>query len=286
MDDLKHKNVFIIGLGLIGGSIAYDLSASKSVAKVIGYDSKNSIMTAALKKKAVNRTVRSIKDGIEQADIIILATPIRTSIKLAPQICRMVNRSQTVMDVVGTKKELLKAIEPFQNKVNYISGHPLAGTEKIGFAGAQKHLFKQHTFMLTPLKGSLNGSKKVVQNLVVSLGADPIFIEPDLHDRFMALTICLPYMFSLGLTNMAIDYAKENNSLRHMIGGSYKAVSRVASSSPELTLDMFLTNRDQASEAIDGIIAEFNNLKRLLKSKDEAKLKELIKRARRKNEAI
>lgn len=140
--------------------------------------------------------------------------------------------------------------------------------------------------MLSPLKGSLSKSKIVVEKLISSLGATPITIDPDLHDRFMALTICLPYMFSLGLTNMAIEYGRTGKSLRHMIGGSYKAVSRVASSSPELTLDMFLTNRSEVASAIDGIIDEFKNLKRLLKDKDESELLALIKRARLKNEAI
>jgi len=283
MKSLTKSTIFIIGLGQIGGSIGYDLVGKKITAGVIGFDKSISVMRTAKRLKAVDKTVGSPAKGIKEANIIILALPIRKMIKILPSICGLVDKNKIILDVGGTKSEIIKTILNHNANINIIGGHPIAGTEKEGIYGSKSSLFKKTVFVLTPIKGVKAEFVDVIKTLIKKLDATPLIMSPAEHDRLIAKTSQLPYALSLGLMNLA---AKEGTKFRKLIGGSYKSATRVALSSPELTLDMFLTNKPEINLAIDKMIIELDKLKYLIGTGNEVELRTIINRAKKNREKI
>jgi prephenate dehydrogenase len=286
MIDFSGKKVLIAGLGQIGGSIGLDLVKCRIFSEVIGYDRNQIVVDKAVGKRAIDRTVDNLGDGIEQADIIILAVSIRIIIKLIPTIAKKAGESKIILDVAGTKQEIFDVLSEQKMRINYIGGHPIAGTEKVGIDGARQGLFKNAAFVLTPSKGSTTEALVVAKAIVSELNARALIMAPEEHDHLIALTSNLPYALSVGLMNLAVKKGNQNRKLWKIIGGSFRSATRVSQSSPELTLDMFMTNRPAITGMIDGMIGELSELKRMIKEDDETALRVLIKKARKKSEAI
>jgi prephenate dehydrogenase len=286
MKSLKKSTIFIIGLGQIGGSIGLDLTGKKLVGKVVGYDKDLSTMRTAKRLNAVDNITGTIAEGLKIADIIILAVPIRKILKLLPSIYRKAGKHQIILDVGGTKSEMFNVISKINSEACFIGGHPIAGTENMGIHGAQKGLFKKTYFVLTPNMGSGNENISKVKSLIRKLGANPIIMTPTEHDKLIAATSHLPYALSLALMNLAIGESKNSRKFKKLIGGSFKSATRVAMSSPELTLDMCKTNQKEITKIIDKMIAELVLLKKSINNGNETRLKSIINKARKKRKEL
>jgi prephenate dehydrogenase len=282
MKRLKDSTIFIIGLGQIGGSIGLDLIDKNTVYNVIGFDKDKRNMLAAKKLKAIDCGVTVIKDGLKRADIIIIATPIRTIPKLLASVYPRAGRHQIILDVGSTKSKILEIVSNTKSEATFIGGHPIAGTEKEGIRGAQKNLFKKAPFILSPVIGTSREKVNRIKSLIRRLGARPIMMAPSEHDRLIALTSHLPYALSLALMNIATNEIKKTGEFRNLIGGSFRSATRVAMSSPILTIDMFKTNKKEIVRAIDNMIKELNFLKKTMNYNSETRLKSIITKAGKK----
>jgi prephenate dehydrogenase len=282
MRDMKSLKVLIVGLGQIGGSIGYDLVADQIVAEVIGYDKNPEISRRAVDLNIIHRAAVSLKSEIPLVDLVILTAPIRQIIDLIPLICSAIDASGAVLDMAGTKMAIFDAVARSGRAVHYIGGHPLAGNEKRGLEAAARHKFYNRIVTLTPFDRKNDEEWfYTVMHLVTRLGARPLSISAEEHDRLIALTSHLPYALALSLMGMAADLRGKNNNFQHLIGGSFHGATRVAASAPDLTLDMFLTNRKNIATALDEMIDRLSRLKSMIQSGDEASLMELINSARR-----
>ena len=137
MKPLGQMSVLVVGLGQIGGSMAIDLKRKRIVAKVSGYDRDSSVTRAALRRKVIDSAVYSLPAGVASADLVILATPIRETIRMIPRISRYLLPDAAICDVAGTKCEIMRVLDALPRKVQYVSVHPIAGSEKIGLDGAE-----------------------------------------------------------------------------------------------------------------------------------------------------
>jgi len=297
---LGQWRVLIVGLGQIGGSLGLDLVERKLVARVIGYDINKDTTARAFQRGAVHEIAPSLEEGIGATDLVIIATPIRRVSEVINSIAPLLTIDQLVMDVAGTKTEILRTVTTFGVPVNYIGGHPIAGTEGIGIESAQTGLFENATFVLTRPAGQVwgqtchpsNGSEtrtnvratqpehwlEPIRELVTGLGARPIEMSAEEHDRLIALTSHLPHVLALALSSLAQKHHEHVPRTDDLLGGSFRSATRVASSSPELILDMLLTNRENVSAVTDEIIVELTALRTKLASGEESALRELIER--------
>jgi prephenate dehydrogenase len=272
--DLK---VLIVGLGQIGGSIGLDLVEQGLVAQVTGYDKDPFVANRAVDQNVIHKAATSLEEEISRSDLVILAAPIREIIKLIPTVCNVIDDSSAILDMAGTKVEILEAVSKCGCAVNYIGGHPLAGSEKIGLDAAERQKFAGRTFVLTPSESVSKDWLDTVMHLISMLGAKPMIMSAEEHDRLIALTSHLPYALSLALMQMFAECKESNHNVGNLAAGSFKSATRVAGSSPELTLDMFLTNRDNITIVLDDIISHLSALKDIIQSGDEASLSELIR---------
>lgn len=273
---LKQLRVLIIGLGQIGGSLGLDLLNKKIVSEVIGFDIKSHTARMARKIGAISHISPNVTHSAGNTDLVILATPIRQTIKILPKILPKVNSHSCVLDMAGTKSEILKTVNSISPSVNYISCHPIAGTEGQGIESARHNLFEDSFFALTVKNKTSMEWVETAKLLIRKLGAEPFIIQAETHDRNIALTSHLPYLLAIALINLFRDTNHSNRNLTKLLGGSFKSATRVAQSSPELSLDMFLSNRKNVIESIDQFSSELLKIKHLVSSGNEQKLKKLI----------
>jgi len=280
MKKLNELDVLIIGLGQIGGSLAMDLTGRRIVRRVVGYDVDPKVMDKAEEMGIIDEAATSLEEALSAADLVISAVPIREIIRITPTVCRMIRDGAAIMDVAGTKGDIVQLVARQERAVTYIGGHPMAGDEGAGIDAASAGKFAGCAFVLTPIAHADNGWMKTVTHLVESIDATPVVMSPEEHDRIIAATSHLPYALAVALTRVAIRRSETYHALPDLIGGSFKSAARVAASSPDLTRDMFLTNRRNVVCAIEDLIMELNVLKDAIGRSREPFLSNMIAESR------
>ncbi len=281
MKKLRECKVLVVGLGQIGGSLACELTSRRLVGEVIGFDKNRSTLAYAQRKTVVSRTSPNMKQGLCEADIVILAMPIRAIIASLPTVVRYLKEGSVCLDVAGTTSEILATVTRLSPSINYVSGHPITGTEKHGIESARLGLFAGKTFVLTPAPHFKRDAWASITQLVQKLGARPIMISAELHDRLIAQTSHLPYCLALALSRHVDLVAHTDPVLWKIVGGSLRSGTRVANSSPDLTVDMLSTNRRQVVQAIDKFVEALTDLKQTIETKSEPGLRRYAVKARK-----
>jgi len=280
MKTLNEMNVLIIGLGQIGASLATDLTGRRIVRRVIGFDVDPDVVRKAKSAGIIDEAAMSLEDALPAADLIIPAAPIREIIRITPTICRMIRDGAAVIDVAGTKSDIVHLVSGQKRAVTYIGGHPMAGDEGAGIDSASAGKFAGCTFVLTPIANAGNGWMETAIRMVESIDAHPVVMSPEEHDRIIAATSHLPYALAVALMRVAARRTETDRALPELIGGSFKSAARVAASSPDLTRDMFLTNRHNVVGVIEELIMELNVLKDAIGRSREPFLSNMIAETR------
>jgi len=287
--------VLIVGLGQIGGSLGLDLVGRKLVARVLGHDTDHDAAARAPERQAVHEVALSLAEGVRSVDLVIVATPIRHVCSVVKTIAPMLCSNQLVMDVAGTKLEIMQTVASLESPANFIGAHPIAGTEGAGIESARPGLFEDATFVLTPSAGFETRTKvratqtesdadrwlAPVRELVAGLGARPVEMSAENHDRLIALTSHLPHVLALALASLAGKQREVDPQVADLIGGSFRSGTRVAASSPELIQDMLLGNRENVGRLIDAMIDELTTLRAQILAGDESALRALVERVQR-----
>lgn len=271
--------MLIVGLGQIGGSIGLDLVAGRVVGEVIGYDRKKAEVAAARRRHGVDSVAPSLSDGVKEADLVILAVPINRIIELLPTICRELRDDSAILDVGSTKSAIMQSASRTGARLNFVGGHPIAGNEGRGFDSARKGQFANATFVLVPSRSVTTRWMITIRQLVKKIGASPLVLTAREHDRMAALTIGLPYSLSLALMALAARAGGGDPKLWKMVGGSFRGATRVSASSPDLILQMFLSNGPHLVAAIDRMTKRLSGIRNAVAQRDERALSRIISEA-------
>ncbi len=278
MTKLKDAVVFVAGLGQIGGSIALALKESNSARQIVGFDSDEKVMRRARRLHLVDETVKTLAEGVDRADLIVLSAPISEILRMIPEVGKSMKESAVCIDVASTKAETAKTAAR-AGMTNFVGGHPIAGNELTGLDGATSDKFKNKTFALTPSKLTSQQALRFATQFVKKLGATPLVLSPEEHDNIMALTSGLPHVIALALSRLAQSGQRKHHSLSKLIGGSFTSATRVASSPEHLIANLLMTNRKAVSKNLSSLIREMQSIKRLLDTSDRATLKKYISSA-------
>ncbi len=280
MSDLATRTVGLIGLGQIGGSLGLELVSRRTVRQVIGYDVDEPSFRRAHERKAVNSISADLKSLAAEADLIVLATPIGATLDLIPKLTQVAGERTTITDVAGTKRQVLQAVAQSGLGPRYVSVHPMAGSEDAGIDSARIGLFEGRAAVITPGEGADSNAIALVEALWRSVGAETVRMDAEEHDRAVALTSHLPYAVAVALAQMGAEEAGKASNFGRMLAGSFASATRVAASSPELTLDMWLTNREETANRIQRFADRLSSLAELIHGGDEAELRRQVERAR------
>ena len=271
------RKVAIVGVGLIGGSLALSIKKHKLASQVVGVSRHASTLDDAKKRGAIDAGSRDIKI-IKDADLVILAAPVETIIKLAPSISKIIRKDCIVTDVGSTKQEIVNRL----GKIfpNFVGAHPLAGSEKKGVVNADAGIFKNSLCIVTSAKNSNPSALKKVQLLWRAVGAKTLDMTAAGHDRTLSFISHLPHVAAFSLINSV-----PQDSLK-LASSGLKDTTRIAASDAILWRDIFLSNRKNVLKAIGILEKNITAIKHSISGKDAKALTSLLKKAQRKRKAL
>jgi prephenate dehydrogenase len=281
----QYDRVGIIGTGLIGGSLGLALQKHASLQQVIGYDADREMLERALRYGAISSAAKNISELAAACDLIFVAVPVRSTDLVIAEAAPHLRPGTTVSDVGSVKERVVNAASRIlPQDVDFIGGHPLAGSEQRGVEFADPELFREAYYVLTPSQHCVDESYSRLHALLTSLGARVIAMEPRQHDRAVSVISHVPHIMAMGLMNLALRRAEEYPLLRLAAGG-FRDMTRIAASSPGLWLDILLENRDAVAESLRECMDMLYEISDMLEEADEEKLEvwmEIASRGRQK----
>lgn len=264
----------VVGLGLIGGSMAIDLRKSRFAKEFIGVDNRPEHAAEALKLGIVDR-IADFESGIAEADLILLALPVDQIIALLPNVLDLISQSSTVVDVGSAKRQIVASIADHPLRGNFVATHPMAGTENSGPGAAIAELFSGKLTIICDQEQSRPQHLALVEKMYQSLGMSTAYMSSDEQDHTTAFVSHLPHAAAFALANAVL--AKEDGSIIFdLASGGFQSTVRLAKSSPEMWAPIFRQNSDYVIEAVTTYIHHLKEFKEALKHSDDSQLFNLI----------
>jgi len=275
------KQVTVVGLGLLGGSISLAVLRSFAGTRVVGYTHRASTRQKARELSVATEIGDCLNSSVCEADLVILATPICTFEETFREIADSLPSGCIVTDVGSTKALAHRwAAKRLPKTVHYVGSHPIAGSEQRGVEFARDDLFDEAMCILTATKNTNPAARETLATFWSKLGCFVKQMTPSQHDRIFANVSHLPHMTAAALIN-----ANTSDDLKYA-GKGFIDTSRIASGPANVWSDVLLTNTDNAVRGIDKVIAELDKLKRAIKRQDRNQIEKLLEKARSKRAAM
>jgi prephenate dehydrogenase len=287
--------ITIVGLGLMGGSLAAALMAARrngsgsallSQPRIRGVARRDEIIAEAIARGIIDEGTCDPVAGVADAEIVVFGTPVRTTVNLMRDMAAHFKRDCIVSDLGSTKTTIVQAMSELPPHVDPIGGHPMCGREVAGLAGAAADLFQGRAFILTPLQRTSARAVGVLQDLVQNIGARCVVLEPARHDRLVAAISHLPYLLSACLVSVADDVSVEDERVWDLVSSGFRDMSRLAGSEPAMMRDIFMTNQDNIHQMIDLFRQCLTRFDRYLADHDETAMTEFMRASRSRREGI
>lgn len=238
--------VFVIGLGLIGGSLALCVKRKHNDALVIGYDVNEEQTKLGRMLGVIDEIAASIEEGAKQADLILIATPVKVTEKVFKILETLPLKERVIISDAGsTKKEIVQLAENLKDKgFTFIGGHPMAGSHKSGVTAAKSILFENAFYILTPEDHITEDRLQELQNWLAGTKARFITLTPEEHDYLTGVISHFPHIIAASLVHQAEKTSAKQKLVPSLAAGGFRDVTRIASSSPEMWRDILLHNKD------------------------------------------
>ncbi|GLI37186.1 prephenate dehydrogenase/arogenate dehydrogenase family protein [Geobacter hydrogenophilus] len=277
----------IIGVGLIGGSLARILREKGAVGEIVGIGRGEANLRKAVELGVIDRYSLDSAAGVEGADVVFLATPVCSIPSITAEIAPHLAPGCVVTDGGSVKEEIVSACEPLMPKgVHFVGGHPIAGTEHSGVEASFSSLYvgKRCIVTLTP-RTSQDALAKVVRMWEVA-GSEVVIMDTEKHDRVVAAISHLPHMVAYALVNAVEGYDRFEESILRYSAGGFRDFTRIASSDPAMWRDIALMNREAVIEMMDHFAAYFARLRELVAAADAPGLERFFRESKESRDAI
>ncbi len=273
----NKMKVKVIGLGLIGCSMARGLKESGFASHITGADIDPAHQKIALEKGYVDKT-ESISEGISDCDLIIIAAPVISILDLLPQVLDKCNE-QVVTDVGSTKAKMALRIEKHPKRSNYVAAHPIAGTEYSGPEASEKDLFNKKITILCDKERSSSKALTVVQQMYTALNMRLIYMNSYDHDIHSAYVSHISHISSFSLALSVLEKEKEEKNILAMAGAGFESTVRLAKSNADMWTPIFIQNRDNVLEVLDDYIEKLKSFREAIFSGETSEITNLILQA-------
>lgn len=267
--------VTIIGIGLIGGSLAISLKESGFAKKIIGVDISQDNLDKAIRRRLIDED-KTLEKALEETDIIILATPVSAMLHLLPKILDQINETQIVLDVGSAKEILLDKVRQHPRRGNYVATHPMAGTEYSGPEAAIPNLFDDKCTVICDEKDSKPEAVQKAVNLYEAVKSRIVYLNAREHDIHTAYVSHISHISSFALALTVLSKEKDENRIFELASGGFGSTVRLAKSSPDMWIPIFRQNRDNVLDVLDEHINQLARFRSLLIKKDFDRFYELI----------
>ena len=281
----KEKiTVGIIGLGLIGGSMAIDLKRRGFASEVLGVESDPVNAAAAAKIGLVDRVV-PFGECVAQSDVVVIAVPVGAAVKMLPEILDIFSSQEgakkTVMDVCSTKESLVEAVHYHPMRSRYVATHPMAGTEYSGPWAAMPGLFDGRACIICDSHESDPASVRLVGRLYDTLNMRQIYMNASNHDVHVAYVSHISHVTSFALALTVLDKEKNEKHIFDLASGGFSSTVRLAKSNADMWVPIFSQNRDNVLQVIDTYIDKMKQFRDAISEDDAESVRSLIEEANR-----
>ena len=257
------KKIYVIGVGLIGGSFAIDMRKLFPKSTIIGIDKSEIHLQKALELKLIDETSELSK--INNPDIIVISVPVKSILNILPIVLKSVNNNSLVIDFGSTKKSICQIVKDHPNRQNFLATHPIAGTEFSGPVAAHEGLFEGKNIIICDKhktdKSILELGLKIFNLMKMKIG----YMDSDSHDKHIAYVSHLSHISSFMLGKTVMDEEKNEKNIFDMAGSGFESTVRLAKSSPEMWTDIFEDNKKNIIKSLDDYIENLAHINSLIK---------------------
>lgn len=260
------KNIYIIGVGLIGGSLAIDIKKKHPEMVIHGISRKEATLEEALALGLIDR--KATLDDLIHADLVIISIPVDATVKLLPTILDKIPDTGLVVDAGSTKEAICKAVENHPKRRNFLAMHPIAGTEHSGPSAAIGGLFEGKTNIVCEVEKTTFKLQEKALELFTGIGMRIRYMNPVAHDKHIAYVSHLSHISSFMLGKTVIEKEKNERDIFDMAGSGFASTVRLAKSSPEMWTPIFKQNKENVIETLEEYIDNLTQFKELMKADD------------------
>lgn len=280
-------NVTIFGLGLIGGSLGLALKRNDAV-HVIGFDRSYATADEAYRRGIIDSIAPSAQAAAEQADFIIFATPVNTTVALMQEATTWKLKKEVILtDTGSTKMPIMEASSLLNEQgITFIGGHPMTGSHKSGVSAAKEHLFENAYYILTPFEGTDEGKVKQLQRLLAPTKGKIVVIDAHEHDRMTAIVSHFPHIIASSLVGRLADQQEEQPFVKHLAAGGFRDLTRIASADPTMWRDVTIQNRTELLKQLDGWLEEMGHIREMLLTNDPEEIFDFYAQAKAFRDAL
>ena len=271
-------NLTIIGVGLIGGSVAKALRCENAVGHITGFGRRESTLQRAQALGVVDSWSLDLGVAVEQAEVVVIASPVNAIASIFHELKSYLGETTIVTDAGSVKAPIVDAaVSGLGDKiVNYVPGHPIAGKENSGVDAASATLFYGHRTILTPMANTRAEAITTVKDMWETIGAEVVFMEPSVHDELLALTSHLPHALAFVLVALLSRQTNSKECFNLSAGGFYD-ITRIASGDPVMWRDIFLSNKRAILQRLTEYSSAIDDLAGLIDRSDSSALEEMFK---------
>jgi len=265
------NNVFVIGVGLIGGSLCLDIKKIYPKVKIYGIDSSVDNLDLAVKLNLID--FKTSLDNLNKADLVLISTPVDVANKIIIDVLNNINSKSLVIDFGSTKTNICSKVNNHKKRKNYLASHPIAGTEFSGPKAAFLGLFSNKTIILCDSEKTDPNLLASAENMFRSMQMNIRYMDSFSHDKHIAYVSHLSHISSFMLGKTVMDKEKNENNIFDMAGSGFESTVRLAKSSPEMWAPIFELNKENIVESLEEYIVNLNSFKNLLQNDKFGELK-------------
>ena len=266
--------VTIVGVGLIGGSLAIALKEKGIAQKVIGVEANYEHQQKALQLGLVDE-IQDLDDAIKNSDLIVLATPVNAVAKLLPYVLDKIDR-QIVMDVGSTKDGIMEVVKGHPKRGRFVATHPMWGTEHSGPEAAEKGAFAEKATVICDKDETDEDAVEIVENIYQQLGMHLVYMNGEEHDVHVAYVSHISHITSFALANTVLEKEREEDAIFELASAGFESTVRLAKSNPHTWASIFMQNRENVLDVLNEHISQLRKFKACLEKENYEYLEELM----------
>lgn len=260
------KNIYLIGVGLIGGSFAIDIKKHFTETIIHGISRKDATLETALSLNLIDK--KATLDDLENADLVIVSIPVDATVKILPSILDKISDETLVIDAGSTKKAICESVENHPRRRNFLACHPIAGTENSGPTAAIPNLYVGKTNIICEVEKTTFKLQEKALQLFTAIGMRIRYMDPVAHDKHIAYVSHLSHISSFMLGKTVLEKEKNERDIFDMAGSGFASTVRLAKSSPAMWTPIFKQNKDNVIETLEGYINNLQRFKELMQQEN------------------
>ncbi len=274
------QKIGFIGLGLIGGSIAKAIRQYFPDSEIVAYDKNKEALALATQESVIDVAVSAIDDNFQKCDYLFLCAPVAYNSAYLKQLGAYMHEDCILTDVGSVKTDIHREAARLGLDAYFIGGHPMAGSEKSGYANTKAMLIENAYYVLTPSKSVPQEKVERYQRFVEDLRAIPVIMGPEQHDYVTGAISHLPHLIAASLVNFVKDYDTRDELMKNLAAGGFKDITRIASSSPSMWQHICMKNGKNISQILENYIEALSQVKELVDTEDEQGIYDLFETSR------